>query len=108
MEINSEQQLNYVTALDAILTELIKSKDNGTVIGISALSMGPGMIMSAVEDIIDVRNDKIILLKDSDLLGIKLPESEILLSEIVKVYPLRTKYDDPFHEKLRALRNRTA
>jgi hypothetical protein len=71
------------------------------VIGITALSFGPSMIMTAVDDIIEVKNDKIVLLKETDLLGIRLPESQLLLSEIVRVHPLRTKYNDPFHVQLR-------
>ena len=97
-----EQPLDHLTTTEEILKELLHSKDNHNVIGIHALSFGPRMIMTAVEDIVDIKNDKIIVLKENDLLGIPLPESEILLSEIVQVHPFSTKYDDPFHIQLRA------
>lgn len=101
MPLNIEQALAGTTSSDEILKILIDSKDNGTAVGLTALSLGPTIVMTAVDDIIDVKNDKIVLLKELDLLGIRLPESELLLSEIVKVYPLKTKYYDPFHVHLR-------
>jgi hypothetical protein len=94
-------QFSYSNSTEEILTELINSKINNNVIAISALSFGPRMIMTAVEDIMDIKKDKIILLKETDLLGTPLPESEILLSEIVRVHAFTTKYDDPFHIQLR-------
>ena|SRR5437868_4563063 len=101
MEVQFEQQDRNLRTTDEILKELNSSKINGNVIGITALSLGPGMVMTAVEDIIEVRNDKIIVLRDTDLLGLKILETEILLSEIVWVYPFKTLFDDPFHVQLR-------
>ncbi|MBT1701685.1 hypothetical protein [Chryseosolibacter indicus] len=101
MELNSESSLSYVTSTEEILKVLTQSLENGNVIGINALSIGPSMVMTAVEDIIDIKNDKIVVLKETDLLGIRIPEPEILLSEIVKVHLMRTLYDDPFHVQLR-------
>jgi len=99
-----EQTLEWVTNTEEILKILLDSKVNGNVVGITALSFGPTIAMTAVDDIIDVKNDKIVLLKENDLLGIRLTESEILLSEIVRVCPLKTKYNDPFHVRLRDYR----
>ena len=99
----NESQADWITATSDIERVLIESKENGNVVGITALSFGPTMIMTAVDDIIEVKNDKIVLLKEKDLLGIQLPESELLLSEIVKVLPLKTKYNDPFHVNLRGM-----
>ena len=96
-----DTSLEWLTSTEEILKALLASKENGNVIGITALSFGPTMIMTAVDDVIDVKNDKIVLLRETDLLGIRLPESELLLSEIVRVHPLRTKFNDPFHVRLR-------
>jgi hypothetical protein len=100
--LESDEPLQWIYNTEEILQALLVSKETGNVIGITALSFGPTMAMTAVDDVIDVKNDKIVLLKENDLLGIRLPESEILLSEIVRVYPLKTKYNDPFHVRLRA------
>lgn len=101
MELQAENQLNYVTSTDEILKVLMQSLQHGNVISITALSIGPTMVMTAVEDIIDIKNDKIVVLKETDLLGIKIPETEVLLSEIVKVHLMKTLFDDPFHKQLR-------
>lgn len=104
MSLNKELPREGTTSTEEILKILWESKENGTVVGITALSLGPAAIMTAIEEIIDIKNDKIVVLKEPDLLGIRLSESEILLSEIVHACPLRTKYDDPFHIHLRGFR----
>jgi hypothetical protein len=101
MNVQREQLLTYVSGTEEILAELNNSKTFGTVIGIFAISLGPIMIMTAVDDIIDIKNDKLIILKETDLLGTKVPEEQIFLSEIVRVHAFKTLYDDPFHVRLR-------
>jgi hypothetical protein len=101
MSIEAAEVSKHITDPSEILTELKQSLENGTVIGICAISMGPGMIMTAVDDIIEIKNDRLVVLKETDLLGIKVPEEQILLSEIVWVHPFRTRFDDPFHVQLR-------
>ena len=96
-----DQNLNYLSEPEEILKELEHSKSHGNVVGIFALSIGPNMIMTAVDEIIDIKNDKLIVLKETDLLGIKVPEEQIMLSEIVRIHPFRTQYNDPFHVQLR-------
>jgi hypothetical protein len=101
MNIQVEETLTFLNQPDEIIKELNHSKVFGNVIGIFALSLGPIMMMTAVEDIIEIKNDKLILLKETDLLGTRLPEEQIFLSEIVRVHPFRTQFDDPFHVQLR-------
>jgi hypothetical protein len=101
MEVQNENLLLYVSKPDDMLQELTHSKMYGNVIGIFAISLGPVMIMTAVDEIVDIKNDKLIILKETDLLGIKVPEEQILLSEIVRVHTFKTQYNDPFHVKLR-------
>ncbi|HEY0656033.1 MAG TPA: hypothetical protein VGD65_23020 [Chryseosolibacter sp.] len=101
MEVRNEHLLTYVNRPEEILEELYHSKTFGNVVGIFAISLGPIMIMTAVDDIIDIKHDKLIVLKETDLLGIKVPEEQIFLSEIVRVHSFKTRFDDPFHVKLR-------
>lgn len=108
MELEAEQQLNYVNKSDEIIKELQHSKMHGNVLGICAISLGPSMIMTAVEEILEIKNDLLIFLKETDLLGIKLPEVQIFLSEIVRVHPFRTLFDDPFHVQLRGMKHGAA
>jgi hypothetical protein len=104
MELEAEQQLQYVNKADEIVKELHHSKLHGNVLGICAISLGPSMIMTAVDEILEIKNDLLVFLKDTDLLGIKLPEVQIFLSEIVRVHPFRTLFDDPFHVQLREMK----
>jgi hypothetical protein len=101
MEVRDEHLLTYVNQPDDILQELYHSKAFGNVIGIFAISLGPIMIMTAVDDIVDIKHDKLIVLKETDLLGIKVPEEQIFLSEIVRIHSFKTRFDDPFHVRLR-------
>jgi hypothetical protein len=101
MEVQNENILTYVSKPDDILEALNHSKLLGNVIGIFAISLGPIMIMTAVDDIVDIKNEKLIILKETDLLGIKVPDDQILLSEIVRIHAFKTRFNDPFHVKLR-------
>ena len=103
MQVEVEQKLNYLSRPEEILRELKNSKENGNVVGIFAISLGPNMIMTAVEEIMEIKNDKLIILRETDLLGIKVPEEQILMSEIAGVHPFRTHFDDPFHVQLRQM-----
>jgi hypothetical protein len=107
MEVQLEHQFQYLSKPEDIIRELEHSKIHGNVIGICALSLGPTMIMTAVEEILEIKNDFLIELKETDLLGIKLPEGQILLSEIVRVHPFRTHFNDPFHVQLREMKRDT-
>ena len=101
MEAEVDQALSYLTDPMDILKELEHSLMYGNVVGICAISMGPNMVMTAVDEIMDIKNDKLIVLKETDLLGIKVPEEQIMLSEIVRLHSFRTLFDDPFHKGLR-------
>jgi len=103
MEVQAEQ-LEYASQSDEIVKALHHSKDYGNVLGICALSLGPNMIMTAVEQILEIKNDLLIVLRETDLLGLKLPEEQIFLSEIVRVHSFRTRFDDPFHVQLREMK----
>ena len=104
----SEHSFSYVGNTTDIISELKHSKEHGNVLGICAISLGPNMIMAAVDEMMEIKKDLLIFLKETDPLGMKLPEDQIFLSEIVRVHPFRTKFDDPFHVKLRELRTREA
>lgn len=90
---------NILQALDA-------SRENGNVIGIWAASLGTGLFLCAVENIMDddVEHDKVIILKAEDINGVPLQAHVLFLQEIEKVFPFTTLYDTPASEKANALR----
>jgi hypothetical protein len=104
MEAQVENQFQYLSQPEDIARELQHSMEHGNVIGICALSLGPNMVMTAVEEILEIKNDLLIQLKETDLLGMKLADGQILLSEIVRVHPFRTHFNDPFHVQLREMK----
>lgn len=79
-----------------ILEELHNSRENGNAIGIWASSLGPGLHMCAVENILDddIEHDKVIILKPNDLNGVQLQAHVLLMQEIEKVYPLKALYGE--------------
>ena len=95
-----------ITEPKSILHELINSRENGNVIGIWSPSLGTGLYMCAVENILDdeVEHDKVIVLKENDLNGIPLPVHVLFLQDIEKVFPLKTLYKDPVQEDQKNLR----
>jgi hypothetical protein len=101
MELQTDNLLTYVSEPDEMLHVLQNSKETGSVVGIFAISLGPIMIMTAVDEIVDIKNDKLIVLKETDLLGICVPEEQIFLSEIVRVHAFKSCFDDPSHVRLR-------
>ncbi len=84
-----------ITEPKHILDELIASRKNGNVIGIWAPSLGAGLYMCAVENILDdeVEHDKVIILKENDLNGVPLQAHVLFLQEIEKIYPFTTIYN---------------
>lgn len=79
-----------------ILEELNNSRENGNAIGIWASSLGPGLHMCAVENILDddIEHDKVIILKNNDLKGVPLQAHVLFMQEIEKVYPMKARYDE--------------
>jgi hypothetical protein len=94
-----------ITEPKSILEELIASRESGNVIGIWAPSLGTGLYMCAVENILDdeIEHDKVIILKENDLNGVPLQVHVLFLQEIEKVFPLKTLYREPAADS-RALR----
>ena len=89
-----------------ILEELVASRENGNVIGIWAPSLGTGLYMCGVENILDddVEHDKVVILKENDLNGVPLQAHVLFLQEIEKVFPLKTLYADPLPDTARSPR----
>ena len=87
---------NVLTSPAAILSELKHSMKNGNVVGIWSGLYKHRVFLTAVEHIIDAEiiNDKLIILKSIDLQGIARHDNRIYLSEIEKLIPFNTKYDE--------------
>lgn len=81
---------------EEILQELTRSKALGSALGIYAEPLGSSMLLALVADIIesDILNDKIILLKQYDTQGRFIETIELYMSEIYRVRPFKTKFNE--------------
>lgn len=95
-------QSHSVTSTSAILTELIRSKENGNILGIWSNVFRNIVCLTAVDDIIDVEiaDDKLVLLKRIDLQGVCLNNNRIYLSEINKIISFNATYNEYLKQNL--------
>ena len=87
--------LESANATADILRILVSSKEEGKSIGISSPRIGDGFFITAVEDIILVEGETIILFKPFDITGFILPTNKLRLVDIVAVCPLKSEFENP-------------
>jgi hypothetical protein len=78
-----------------MLKVLIASKEENKSIGISSPRIGEGFFITAVEDIILVEGETIILFKPFDVTGFILPTNKLRLVDINAVCPLSSEFQNP-------------
>lgn len=98
----------FITSSDTILQELVHSKINGNMIGISSPVLGAGMFITAIEDILLEGKRSIIVLKRYDITGHFLATNKVLLDKITAVCPFKSKFENPFLAKVAGDRNASA
>ena len=86
----------YIRAPNAIIKELIRSKLNGTVIGITSPALGAGMFLTAVEDILIEGEKSVVVLKHFDINGYFFSTHQLTLDQVAAVCPFRSKFENPF------------
>lgn len=91
-----EGPLTIVNSRKNVLNALVSSLKQGTIVGVYAEALGEGMFLTAVEEIIDEENDKIVGFKRYDASGHILPRTHFALSEIKAVCPLNARYVNPY------------
>lgn len=90
----------FITSSDTILQELLHSKLNGNMIGISSPVLGAGMFITAIEDILLEGKLSVIVLKRYDITGHFLTTNKLLLNKITAVCPFTSKFENPFLAKV--------
>lgn len=91
----TDEILQFLRSRKAILKELVRSRENRTVIGVYAAALGEGMFITSVDDIYVDDTEEIIVLKRYDLSGLILPRTELSLSEIQAICPFDLVYKNP-------------
>ena len=95
----------FITTSDAIFQELVNSKLNGNVIGISSPLLGAGMFLTGIEDILLEGKRSIVVLKRYDVNGHFLSTNNLPLDKIMAVCPFRSKFENPFLAKVKGERS---
>ena len=90
-----EKITDLVTDSQLVLQMLINSKEDGNSIGVASPALGPGVIMTEVEDIILVDGDSIIRFRPFDSTGHFLDTPFVSLREITGVFPLKSEFPNP-------------
>jgi hypothetical protein len=89
--------LDIVTDRSEMLEALLQSKISNTIIGIRSDSLGPGIYMtSVVELVINEMNHATVVLKGYDMTGYFFDKSILSLEEIEGVIPFRLLFENPF------------
>ena len=78
-----------------MLSILSESKARGTAVGIAAPTLGSGIYVTAVEDIL-VDEDITIVLKNYDITGYMLETNKLKLGQIRSVCPFKSAFENPY------------
>lgn len=78
-----------------IRKELFSSRATCKALGIYCPTLGEGMFLTAVDDMISGEKEEIVVLKPYDMNGILLPRTHLSISEIRSVCPFESLYENP-------------
>jgi hypothetical protein len=87
-----------------IVSHLVTSKENGTIIGINSYLLGTTMVRTGVEALI-FDDELLILLKPYDVHGYMLPVTRLALHDIQSVRSFTSKFENPFVVRMNDDRN---
>lgn len=96
---NLLSEREFITHRNEIINEVIKSKKDGTIIGIISSVLGTGMYLTGVDDFITGDDSAVVILKRFDMSGYMFPTTSIPLASIRAVCPFTSKYENPFLPK---------
>jgi hypothetical protein len=102
----SAKGFSFIHSAEDILREILHSKENGNVIGIQAETLGNGIYVTGVEDVILDENETAIILKPYDMSGYIFPNKRVPLDKITLVCPLRSPVKNPFLQEIEKNENR--
>lgn len=88
-----------ITHRDEITDEILKSKQEGNIVGIISPVLGSGMFLTGVDDLILAEGSSLVILKRFDVNGYLFPTHEIPLNSIKAVCPFTSKFRNPYLPK---------
>ena len=78
-----------------MLSILCESKARGTAVGIAAPTLGSGIYITAVEDIV-VDEEITIVLKNYDITGYMFETNKLKFGQIQSVFPFKSPFENPY------------
>lgn len=88
-----------------ILAALLESKKHDTLIGIKSPSLGDGIFVTSVTDIVFHARETVIVLRNFDMTGEMLRTNILRLHHIEGIFPFMSKFENPvlksFNKNLR-------
>jgi hypothetical protein len=87
--------LDLVSDPGDMLQVLSDSKARGTAVGIKAPTLGTGIFVTAVDDVV-MGHDITIVLRSYDVTGYMLETNKLKLGEIVSVFPFKSFFQNPY------------
>jgi hypothetical protein len=101
----TEVVLDGFSDRDQILNALIESKNSHSIIGITCNEIGSGTFRASVKeiDLLD-DGDALIVLSSYDTTGYFLEKNRIRLSQISRVIPFVSFFDNPFLRKIERMK----
>lgn len=93
-----DSTFDFVCEPKQVLSALLDSKDHETAIGIRSPSLGEGVFVTSVDEILlgDGNDETKIILKGYDSTGCVLPTNEVRLSDIEAICRFSSKFENPF------------
>jgi hypothetical protein len=100
-----EKTIDKTHQSQEILKILVESKETGRAVGISSPLLGEGFFTTAVDDIVLLEGETIILLIPFDTTGFMLPVNKLKLSQVTAVCLFRSKFKNPILKNLNRGKN---
>ena len=92
-----KRQLNIVSGAGPILHVLLDSKMHNTVVGIHAKKLGNATYLTGVTEImLPLNEEPLIILTGFDITGYRFENNALRLSDIERVIPFSSKFENPF------------
>jgi hypothetical protein len=97
---NTMEGIDFIEDSKEIFKEILKSKENGTIIGVTSPILGGFIYLTGVEDVVvDDTFTVYIVFQPCDTSGYFFPTRKVRLDKIYSVKPFSSKFENLWAEK---------
>lgn len=87
--------IEFIRSKKVIRRELQFCRDEGNVVGVYASTLGNGMFLLGVEDILNLGTQEVIVFHPHDMSGSRVKKRTMFLDEIQMIVPFNNRYVRP-------------